>query len=461
MMQQSVVCLSAGMLAPKKTNNPIARLHLYLNYGLLGLASILSRAGCQTCVVHGRFEEPEDCVSRLQSEGKLPCDCLLLSIPSSFAIEWARRAVLQLRANWPSLRIVVGGRWVVADDEHWIRSQLPDVDQFVPGLAEDRILNIVRTGMPDVVALARGTSVATSSPALDYDLLSDMALFHPSLEVSRGCGMHCSFCAEAEEPLSSLKSPGVLAAEFAGLIKTYGTADVHPYLEASFFRPSTRWAKELGDATIAHGARLSWRAETRVDSLSPRLVADLALAGFKVVDLGLESASPLQLRRMKKTTQPEVYLRRASELLRACYQNGVWPKVNVLLHPGETPDTLAQTEAWLDAHRPYIKGVSVGPTIVFRYGTASADLLREFEQLGAGAVDPMALDRDGFAHLHLSSRMSHEQAISESARISREFMSMRDYYDLKSFSYLPRTLAWDEFRAMVGASSDANYSFQT
>ncbi len=40
-----VVCLSAGMLTPKKSDLPLARQHLYLNYGPLGLASVLRSEG--------------------------------------------------------------------------------------------------------------------------------------------------------------------------------------------------------------------------------------------------------------------------------------------------------------------------------------------------------------------------------------------------------------------------------
>jgi hypothetical protein len=450
------------MMHPKKSDNAVTRLHLYLNYGLLGLASILAKAGYRCQVVHGRFEEPEDVVRALMAEREASCNVLLLSVPSSFALPWARRASAEVRRICPQMRIVVGGRWVVADDEQWIRDQLPDADQIVSGLADDRILNLVRTGQAHLVSLAQRRIVNSpvGSPELDYGLLANRADFHPSLEVSRGCGMHCSFCAEAEEPLSAIKDPSQLAAEFAGLVGAYKSTDIHPYLEASLFRPSTRWVTDFRSALGVQGIRLSWRAETRVDTLSPRLVEQLAETGFKVVDLGLESASPAQLRRMKKATQPDVYLRRASELLRACRDCGVWAKVNVLLHPGETTDTIAETEAWLEEHRNAIKGVSVGSTILFRYGQASVALLREFEALGARVVDSGALDRDGFANLHLSRTLPYERAAEESTRISRSFMSKRDYFDLKSFSYLPRGFTWDAFQAATTAGAAAKYSFR-
>ena len=58
MKNRRILCISAGQLQPKKADNPLARLHLYLNYGLLGLATILRERGYDPVVIHGRFSEP-------------------------------------------------------------------------------------------------------------------------------------------------------------------------------------------------------------------------------------------------------------------------------------------------------------------------------------------------------------------------------------------------------------------
>lgn len=457
MVSGRVLCISAGMLAPKKADNPVGRSHLYLNFGLLGLASVLASDGFDPVVVHGGFVTPEDFIRDLVERVTLSEEPLiLLSIPSSFSLPWARRGVEALRRLVPAARIVVGGRWVVADDEPWIRSRLPDVDVFARGVAEGYIVDIARGDSLGRRARRRVPSI----PELDYRLLEGMECFNPSLEVSRGCGMGCAFCAEAREPLGGMKPPRRLVAEMARLIEVYGTASIRPYLEASLFRPTSAWVGELGEALEASGVHLPWRTETRVDTMPPDLIPGLARAGLRILDLGLESGSPAQLRRMRKTTRPDVYLRRASSLLEACRREGVWVKVNILVHPGETLDTVAQTRAWLEEHRSAIKGVSVGPTILFRYGRASAALLAEFELHGASVVDRFALDRDGFAHLHPSRSISHDAAVELSNEISRSMMSARDYYDLKSFGYLPRQSSWDDFRQIVVGCPGGNFSFR-
>ena len=445
MENDRILCISAGMPKPKKTDNPVARLHMYLNYGLLGLASILGSRGYEPTVVHGRFEAPEAFVLGLQTRGLLAsAHPILLSLPSSFALPWARAACAAIRLVAPETRIVVGGRWVVANDPAWIKSQLPQADEFIEGLAENRIEQIVDPPIRPALLLSQPDD--GFMPALNYLLLDGWREFQPSVEVSRGCGMHCTFCAEAEVPLSGMKPPGEVADELANYERLVGGDEYHPYFEASIFRPSTVWINELTDQLAHRGLRIQWRAESRVDSLSSRQISGLVRAGLRILDLGFESGSPAQLVAMKKTPRPDVYLSRASNLLRVCHENGMWTKVNVLLYPGETRDTLQQTTEWLERHRPFIKGLSVGPTILYRYGQSSRTLLEEFEHLGAVAVDHRALDAQGYTHLHLSSEITHDAALAFSTELSKSFMTSRDYYDLKVFSYLPRGFSWEQFQ---------------
>ena len=163
---------------------------------------------------------------------------------------------------------------------------------------------------------------------------------------------------------------------------------------------------------------------------------------------------------MGKSKKPDAYLRKAADVLNACKENGVWAKVNVLLYPGETEQTLNETLAWLEMQRSNIKGVSVGPTIVFRYGTSSATYLKSLAPLGALPVCQDALDRDGYAHLHMSESMTHMRAIELGQIISKSFMSERDYFDLKSFSYLPRSMTYSQFTEQSRYVSDTLLSYR-
>lgn len=465
LMSDTVLCVSAGMLSPKKIDTPLARLHRYLNYGLLGLGTLLQRRGYSVRVVHGNFEEPLEFASQLAARGYFDTPLpLLLSLPSSFALAWARAFIGRVKLLCPTMKVIVGGRWVVAEDGAWIRSQLPGTDLVVYGMAESRIEQLLATenwsGIPmtDRYILGMKPSEEGDFPGLDFRIVDNHEEFQPCVEISRGCGMGCNFCAEAKVALGDCRDEQEVVRELQSLRAAYAGV-IHPYFQASFFRPPTSWIRSLSTELTRQGLSFEWRAESRVDGLSPEQIGGLARSGLKVLDLGLESASPAQLSRMDKTTNSQSYLRRASELLRACADHGIWTKVNILLSPGETRDTVHETTSWLDRHRQAIKGVSVGPTIVFRYGPSTHDYIRQLAAHGATPVAKDALDRDGYTHLHLSPEMSHEAALETSGGICRDFMKIDDYFDLKSFSYFPRGFSKRAFLSLVAKMHPESLSF--
>jgi len=179
--------------------------------------------------------------------------------------------------------------------------------------------------------------------------------------------------------------------------------------------------------------------------MQPNTVAALGRSGLKVIDFGLESASPRQLKRMRKADKPEHYLQQASDILRACHDNGIWAKVNVLLYAGEDRDTLAETTDWLETRRDWIKGVSVGPVVVYGRDSGTLDFMRELQTFGASPVEASSSLLRGYSELHLSSSLSFEEAQHASLQLSKRFMTDRDYYDLKAFTYLPRSYTFEDF----------------
>lgn len=453
-----VLMISAGMIRPKKTGNPFSDLHLYLNYGLLGLATILKRKGYSPIVIHGNFKTPYAFVGDLEQAAQFETTFpVLISIPSSYAIEWARAVCRLIKQLKPDMLIVVGGRWVTADDGAWIRHQIPEVDLVVYGTAEHSIEKVLHKLMWCQIGNTAAPNVLSQ---LDYSLLDRYADFTPSFEVSRGCGRGCGFCAEGGMQLSPMKDARVLADEIESCFSVYGEYDVRAYFEASLFRPSSEWISDIFKQFTVRRITLQWRAESRVDAFSSRQIEQLAKTGLKVLDLGLESASYQQLLRMGKTTSPTTYLRRASELLKSCHENGIWTKVNVLLYPGETRATLLETTAWLNQHRQYIKGVSAGPMIMYRYGHASLDFLRQIELHGARVVSDSDLDTKGFADIHLSEELSNQDATLAANELARSFMSAKDYFDLKSFNYFPRGLTFERFNEMAVGVPENLLSFR-
>lgn len=453
----ALICISAGQLKTKKIDNVINRRHRYLNYGLLSLASVLHRGGYEPVVIHGHFDAPDEVLSIAERRGLVhDTPCVLISLPSYYAVDWAREFMAQCRSRYPVVRLIVGGRWVVGSNPAQLKQQLPDADCIVPGLAEEKILELVR-GRTNVVRRSDVAKPTIGVHALDYRLLHDRALYQPSIEVSRGCGMGCSFCQERDERLQPLKSPEGLAEELKSVLLVDDLVEMTPYFEASMFVPTRDWSIRFSEALDREGLSLKWRTEGRVDNIRADLIPDLAQAGLTVLDLGLESASPLQLQRMKKTRSPQSYLRQAGELIDACNRAGVKVKVNLLMFAGETDKTLAETVKWIESRQGGIAGVSVGPVIAYGWPDDASGYIAELSEWGASVHSSPC---HGVYNMNLSEAFPHERALLVSREVSRRFMTADQYFFLKSFSYFGRDYRKQDFLRDV-AVSPSDLSFDT
>lgn len=451
-----VAFVSAGMLSPKKRDHMLARRQLYLNYGALSLATILDSMGTETLLIHGEHREPSDVLATLIEKGILPSRLpVMLSIPSFYALPWAQTFCQLVRSVDPDAKIIVGGRWVVGPDPDWLRAKLPEANLLVPGLAEPVIASLL-TSTP----VLRRLPAPTPDDVLNHPLVSGFKRYQPSIEASRGCGMGCAFCEERDIRLEKLRTPEQIASTLAAVVSQYGDSEIRPYFQSSMFAPNEKWGTGLANAVQAAGLHVSWRTESRVDALTPQTIACLAEAGMKVLDLGLETASPTQILNMRKSQDPERYLKRASSLLRACNAHGIAAKVNVLLYAGETTKTLDETRSFLDEHKDSISGVSVGPVMAYGPPKTANILLDEWSRSGAVAVDPSSANDSGISMIHLSHDFDAKSAEAASLELSRRYMDADAYFQLKSFSYYPRDYTRADFDRDVAASETSQLPFR-
>jgi len=436
-----VMFVSSGMVNPKKGNNPLMLRHQYLNYGALSLATSLSAREYSCVLIHAGFTEPSVFLSELIENHKLAVyDRIMLSIPSFFSLSWAAEFSFLLKKYNHKIKIIAGGRWVIGGDLQWVKGRLPNIDCLIPGFCDSDIESVVNDSYS-------GMSKFDKLPDfnLDHRLVHNYLSYNPSIEVSRGCGMGCGFCEDGNNKATALKKTSVLCSNIDALIMQYGTADINLYFQSANFNPSMRWAELFYKEYMSHGLNVNWRCQTRVDKLNPAVIAVLAEAGLKVIDLGLESASIQQLLFMGKADDPAKYLRRASGLIEECKKNNVWVKVNHLIYAGETHSTIDETMQWLDHHSTAIKGISSGPVIVFGSPSTARDFISDIKEKGADLVDDNELSLTGIAHIHPSKDMSNHDARNVSREFSRRFMSKGDYFDLKSFSYFPRDYLMSDY----------------
>jgi radical SAM superfamily enzyme YgiQ (UPF0313 family) len=451
-----VLCVAAGQTRARKVQNTLSRRHLYLNYGLLSLATRLRGMGLDAVQIQGNFDPPAKTLAACIDEGLLESGFpLLLSIPSFYAVPWAREFIAETRKIKPDQRFIVGGRWVVADRPERLSEAIGGVDHVARGLGEAVLPELMERhfGMPSRPASGMHRGARALPPPLDYALLKNRAEYQPSIEVSRGCGMGCSFCQERSEALSPLKSPDDLLSEMRATLQEDGLRPMTPYFEASLFAPNRHWASAFADAVGADPVQ--WRAEARVDSVLPDVLQVLAGAGLKVIDLGLESADPVQLLRMKKARNPTLYLDRASALLASARASGILAKVNVLLFAGETKDSVERTLDWLERHRDCIAGVSVGPVMCFGWPEDVQDYVSALGEYGAVMTTDQPVH--GIGQMHLSPEIDFAHSLEISRQISRSFMTADQYFALKSFSYLPRSYTDADFRRDIEEDADRDH----
>lgn len=453
---KSLTFISSGLLKPKKEYNKLTLLNFYLNYGLLGLASDCHLNSLNRSVLHGEYLSPNEFIESKLSfvDTKYP---LFLSIPSFYAVPWAQQLILLIRRRLQGQRIVVGGRWVANNNVPWLQEKLGQVDFIVEGLADGRIPELLYP--KQFVNSATPFTSHDCLSSLDYKLLDGYEDIPPSIEVSRGCGSGCEFCGEGDLPLVKLKEPCVIFEEVRRYIQVTGNNRPKFYFEASNFSPSVVWVTDFITNYKNTGFLFTWRAEVRADTFSEVNVCHLADAGLKIVDIGLESCSHTQLVQMRKTNNPERYLHKADTLLRKCYDSGVWAKINLLLYPGESEDTVTQTVEWLLKRAHMIKGVSVGPLSVFGCNEKTLSYIQKLEQLGAVPVNRASYIETGITDLHLSNKMNYYQAIETSIKISKTFMTAKDYFDIKTHGYYRNSVSFSQFMEIVTSGDVTNLPF--
>ena len=452
-----ILFVSAGLDKPKKRDNLLSRQQQYLNYGALTLATILDTKGYAVKLCHGGHSAPELFAKKLHQDGLLNSAYpLMLSMQSFYALSWTKVFTQTIKVISPSTRIILGGRWVVGSDPNWLKGKLPFIDKIVEGLAEDKIVRLVESQNIEHIPLSQGAAVPFS---LKHSLVDNFREFQPNVEASRGCGMGCSFCEERDVPLTPIKAPALLASQLQEVASQYDDPSVRPYVQSSFFAPNSSWSEKFSEAVSGYKNKIYWRCETRVDSIKPSSISALASGGLKAIDLGLESASPSQILKMHKSKNPEKYLRLASELLRACRDNDVWVKVNVLLFAGESEKTFNETIAWLDEHADCIKGVSAGPVVIFGSPKTAKEYVSSILEAGGTLVNQKQLSDSGVGHIHPSSSISSDEAEKISLETSRRYMTQKDYFDLKSFSYYPRSYTYEAFLLDIKKNGIHNLPF--
>lgn len=238
-------------------------------------------------------------------------------------------------------------------------------EEVVPRLLERIETGVPLYGLPGVVVEGGGPPASPRLPASVG--APDRALFDVSrylteggaanVQTKRGCPFGCTYCTYPilEGARVRTRPSAEVVAELRTLVDDHGV-DYVEFCDDIFNFPEAA-ARELCEAMIAAGLKLSWSAFVNPGHLDARLLDLMVTAGCDAVELGTDSGSAAMLRSLGKSFTVEE-VRRASRL---CREAGLATAHYLLFGgPGENDETIAESVALMDELAPEAVIVMVG-----------------------------------------------------------------------------------------------------
>ncbi len=301
-----------------------------------------------------------------------------------------------LRRHLPEVR-VVGGGGMFSSWRTLLRDQggrFSSFSRIVVGPGEAALAGLARHQAGNDYLLEDASALAFA-PDYSFAPLGDYLSPRPTLQVSasRGCYWHrCLFCPEATTPTHPYvgTSPGRFPDLLIGLSRRFGVRHFH--LTDNAVPIAVLRALAQRSADLEH---LAWHGFVRFESAlsDPGLVAGLAGAGCRMLQLGLESGSQPVLDRLHKGTDLAV----VSAVLHQLQRAGILSYVYIMLgSPGETEADAEQTLRFVEEHAGAISFLNI----------AIMNLPRESVlptvPNGAGSQASAPLDEEGCLGLYRS-----------------------------------------------------------
>lgn len=344
--------------------------------GLLYIGASIEHSG-KKCVIID-LAGVEDYIQKTITElQKLTFSAVGIGITTSQA-PIARTLSKEIRKHFPGVRIIAGGPHVT----HCLQAQprqpertkkvIADMndnyDVLVMGDAEKAIFPAFEPNAPKIINAA----IKISPHYVDEDFLDsipyparhlvDVNSYHYNLGHSsihdmnavnimsqRGCPYSCRFCASRMDKYGrTIRRTGALkvVSEVEHLYKTYGYTDFTFYDDELNVDPKLDGLlNELKDLQMRMGQAFRFRCFVKANLVTKKQMKELADAGFKVIATGAESGSERILTNMLK----KAHKQHNTQVVEWAREYGIYTKsIMSLGHPGESPETLAETEKWLD-----------------------------------------------------------------------------------------------------------------
>jgi radical SAM superfamily enzyme YgiQ (UPF0313 family) len=450
----------------KKSGNTLYWLQASMNLGLLAVASAASRAGHEVYVYdwlgdhqYPLLEQLPDILARTQP------DIVGLSLPSGYGEEYCGPISELIKQRAPHARIIVGGQYHAGMRSLELLERFPLLDAVAVGDGEqldwahlqscsldDPPAGIITRQSAPLTGIPPAKSAKELAPEYQFTLNQlDIRAYAPSIEIARGCPFTCSFCSLSGAPSHVEKaSRETITQQLEFWAQTWSTLPRIPiYFECPVFFCHARNIDGYEECLWPFADRIEWRAQCRVDSIEPSVLPQLHRLGLRVLDLGLESASERMLALMEKTKTPKRYLRQAQALIDAAAACGVGIKLNILLFPGETEQSAAETQAFILRNREKLWGIAAGAAIEFPGSTLSKQLNTFATQFGTQRRVDERLAPAGIHPLDPSRDFPLERAREWCLQVTRSVTSARSYYQLKRIGYFRPDFSFTDFMKVV------------
>jgi radical SAM superfamily enzyme YgiQ (UPF0313 family) len=347
--------------------NPPPPLGAFVHYqspliGIAYIAAVLDKNGCEVAVI--------DCPPlNMTYEGlKREIACFkpdmvgITSVTVTFSS--ALQAARVVKEVCPQALTVLGGPHVTVLDEQALNEH-PEVDIVVRGEGEQTMLELAdlasKSDLKNLhevngITFRKNAQVVRTRerdfiqnldelpyPAYRHFPLSKYKLFGKLILpviTSRGCAFSCSFCLAPRMGGRRFRarSPRNVVDELDWSKDAYAP-DAFTFHDETFTHDKQRVlaiCEEIKNRKIG----LPWDCSTRVDRISPEILAKMREANCQLVSFGVESGSQKMLNVMKKGTTVE----QNEKAIRWVKEAGVSVTISVIIgYPGETKDTLEQT----------------------------------------------------------------------------------------------------------------------
>jgi anaerobic magnesium-protoporphyrin IX monomethyl ester cyclase len=295
----------------------------------------------------------------------------------------------------PNCLTILGGPHVTVLDEQSL-NEVPEADIIVRGEGEQTMLELADLvsksnlkNLQEVNGITfrkNGRIVRTK----DRDLIQNLdELPHPAYDhfplskykisgkmylpiiTSRGCPFQCNFCLATKMCGRQFRSrnPKKVVDELEWLRDVHG-ADAFAFYDDTFTFDRKR-AYEICEEMKNRGFDLPWDCRTRVDQITPEILAKMREANCQLINFGVESGNQKMLDAMKKGTTVE----QNAMGIKLAKDAGISVAISVVIgYPGETTDMLEQTFDFIRKTAPDY--VYVCQAIPYP-GTELYDLLKE------------------------------------------------------------------------------------